>query len=73
MATPFRAGEMEWLSGLEYIKHCSFSIELSRTFILLINVKVPTIVSIEEFADLIHGSGTFFHFLAVTYDGMSTG
>ena len=39
--------------GLEVIKHFSYSTQLSTKFILLINVKMPTIVGILTFISMI--------------------
>ena len=40
--------------GLEVIRFCSYSTQLSTKFILLINVKIPTIVGILTFISMIN-------------------
>ena len=45
---------IEIFPGPEAIKHFSFSTQLSAKFILLINVKMPTIVGILTFISMIN-------------------
>ena len=44
--------------GPEVIKHFSYSTQLSKKFILLINVKMPTIVGIFTFISMIYVNTT---------------
>ena len=47
------SGETTWMIGLKVIKLFSCSTQLSTKFILLINVKMPTIVGILTFISMI--------------------
>ena len=48
------ADHLQDKSGPEVIKHFSYSTQLSTKFILLINVKMPTIVGILTFISMIN-------------------
>ena len=52
---PLQNGKITLLfTGPEVIKHFSYSTQLSTKFILLINVKMPTIVGILTFISMIN-------------------